>query len=49
MTSQDETELDELLAMIFERYHYDFRAYARASLRRRVTAALGRIGVASVR
>ncbi len=49
MTSQDETELDELLAMIFERYHYDFRAYARASLRRRVTAALGRIGVASVK
>jgi chemotaxis protein methyltransferase CheR len=48
MTVEADAELDALLAVIFERYHYDFRAYARASLRRRVTAALGRIGVASV-
>lgn len=43
-----ETELDALLATIFERYHYDFRAYARASLRRRVTAALGRMHIGSI-
>jgi chemotaxis protein methyltransferase CheR len=48
MTQPTDPELDALLAVIFERYHYDFRQYARASLRRRVTAALGRLRVASV-
>lgn len=45
---EDEAELDRLLAVIFEVYHYDFRAYARASLRRRVSAAMTRLGATSV-
>lgn len=49
MMLDSEAELDALLDVIFERYHYDFRSYARASLRRRVNAALGRLGVSSVR
>jgi chemotaxis protein methyltransferase CheR len=38
------SELDHLLAAVFERYHYDFRHYAGASLKRRVTSALGHFG-----
>lgn len=34
-----EPALDRLLETIFRTYHYDFRHYARASLRRRVAAA----------
>jgi chemotaxis protein methyltransferase CheR len=34
-----DSDLDRLLEVIFEKYHYDFRRYAEASLRRRVTAA----------
>lgn len=34
-------ELTLLLDAIYERYHYDFRSYARASLRRRLRAAMG--------
>lgn len=45
---EDEAELDSLLDVIYEQYHYDFRGYARASLRRRVTAAMGRLGVGNV-
>lgn len=48
MGLEDEAELDALLAVIYEHYHYDFRGYARASLRRRVTAAMGRLGAESV-
>ena len=33
-------ELYLLLCAIFQKYHYDFRQYAEASLKRRVTAAL---------
>ena len=33
-------ELGLLLDAIFRRYHYDFRCYAEASLKRRVRAAL---------
>jgi chemotaxis protein methyltransferase CheR len=33
-------ELRELVAAIFRLYHYDFRGYAAASLRRRMTAAM---------
>jgi chemotaxis protein methyltransferase CheR len=47
-TVEDDADLDRLLELIFERYHYDFRSYARASLRRRVGVALTRIGVRSV-
>lgn len=45
---EDETQLDALLAMIFHHYHYDFRGYARASLRRRVAGAMGRLKVTTV-
>ncbi|HEY4059875.1 MAG TPA: CheR family methyltransferase, partial [Kofleriaceae bacterium] len=45
---EDEAQLDRLLGVIFDRYHYDFRNYARASLRRRVVAALGRLNVPSI-
>lgn len=37
-------ELGDLLEALFERYHYDFRDYAEASLKRRVTAALAHFG-----
>jgi chemotaxis protein methyltransferase CheR len=42
--SRAEDELRALLETIFEHYHYDFRSYAEASLRRRVAAALIRFG-----
>lgn len=48
MMIEDEAQLDRLLEIIYERYHYDFRSYARASLRRRVGAAIGRLGMATV-
>jgi chemotaxis protein methyltransferase CheR len=37
-------EFSGLLDAIFERYHYDFRHYAEASLRRRLAAALAHFG-----
>jgi chemotaxis protein methyltransferase CheR len=40
--------LDELLDVIYARYHHDFRQYARASLRRRVANALSQLQVAGV-
>lgn len=46
--ANDDAALDALLATIFERYHYDFRDYARASLRRRVRNAIARIGAADL-
>ena len=46
--SDDEADLDALLTTIFERYHYDFRGYARASLHRRTQSALARLATASV-
>jgi chemotaxis protein methyltransferase CheR len=48
VTAADDDALDGLLESIFERYHYDFRGYARASLRRRVRAALARFQLATV-
>ncbi|MBL8956869.1 MAG: protein-glutamate O-methyltransferase CheR [Myxococcaceae bacterium] len=38
--SSEDVELQVLLDAIYQRYHYDFREYAEASLRRRVAAAL---------
>jgi chemotaxis protein methyltransferase CheR len=35
------SDLDALLDTIYRRYHYDFRAYAEASLQRRLRAAIG--------
>lgn len=37
-------EIQLLLEAVYLRYHYDFRKYAKASLRRRVTQALSRFG-----
>lgn len=39
-----EIELPLLIEAIFQKYHYDFRGYARASLKRRLLAALSRFG-----
>jgi chemotaxis protein methyltransferase CheR len=41
-------ELRLLLDAIFYKYHYDFRGYATASLKRRLTTALGRFGCATL-
>lgn len=41
-------ELGLLLNAIFEKYHYDFRQYADASLRRRVSAALTHFGCETI-
>ncbi|MBX7115116.1 MAG: protein-glutamate O-methyltransferase CheR [Myxococcaceae bacterium] len=41
-------ELSSLLDAIFKKYHYDFRQYAEASLKRRVAAALTHFGCATV-
>lgn len=46
--SDVDAELEQLLEAIYRRYHYDFRAYARASLRRRVRSALTHFGCSSV-
>lgn len=36
----DSRELDSLLEAVYRQYHYDFRSYAEASLKRRVVAAM---------
>lgn len=41
-------ELGLLLDAIFQRYHYDFRQYAGASLKRRVQAALSHFGCETI-
>lgn len=43
-----EIELRLLLEAIYLRFHYDFRSYSMASLRRRVTAALAALGCETV-
>jgi chemotaxis protein methyltransferase CheR len=40
MPARRDAELDVLLDAIYRAYHYDFRSYAEASLRRRVAAAM---------
>ena len=42
MTARD-IELDLLIDAIYLKYHYDFRRYAPASLRRRLTTAMARL------
>lgn len=46
--SHSEIELGLLLDAIFQRYHYDFRQYAVASLKRRVTTALSHFGCETI-
>jgi chemotaxis protein methyltransferase CheR len=43
-----EIELDLLLEAIFRKYNYDFRQYSKASVRRRIQAAMGPFDVESI-
>lgn len=43
-----ELEVRLLLEAIFDRYHYDFRSYAMASLKRRLSQACSSLGVATL-
>lgn len=47
-SSDVDLEVDLLLEAIARKYSYDFRHYARASMRRRVVTAAARLGVESV-
>jgi chemotaxis protein methyltransferase CheR len=41
-------ELSLLLEAIYQKYHYDFRSYAEASLKRRITSALVQFGCVTI-
>lgn len=43
----DDIEIELLLEALYRRYHYDFRHYARASIKRRLILARGRLGMSS--
>lgn len=43
-----EPELQQILDVIYTRYHYDFRAYSRSSLARRLSAACATLGCANI-
>ncbi len=47
-TSDFDIELQLLLDAIYLKYHFDFRSYAQASLRRRLRTALERFGTATL-
>ena len=47
-TADADADIDRLLSSAFHRYHYDFRGYAAASLKRRITAAVIHFGCGSV-
>lgn len=44
MDAEVDIELQLLIDAIYLKYHYDFRKYAQASLKRRLTAAMARFG-----
>ena len=44
----EDIEIHLLLEALFRRYHYDFRHYARASIKRRLRQAIEQLGFASV-
>jgi chemotaxis protein methyltransferase CheR len=44
----DDIELDLIVEAIYRRWHYDFRGYAEASLRRRLAGAMQRFGCATL-
>jgi chemotaxis protein methyltransferase CheR len=46
--AETDRQLGQLLDAVFHRYHYDFRSYAPASLKRRVVAALPHFHCASI-
>lgn len=41
-------ELPLLIEAVYQKYHYDFRGYARASLKRRLRAAMNRFGLGTL-
>ncbi len=43
LSADSDIELQLLIEAIYRKYHYDFRCYAPASLKRRVTAAMARL------
>jgi chemotaxis protein methyltransferase CheR len=48
MDAEIDLEVRLLLEAIYDRYHYDFRSYAKASLKRRLTQACDNMGVSSL-
>ena len=46
--SVEDLEIRLLLEALFHRYHYDFRSYARASIKRRLLQARDQLGFASI-
>jgi chemotaxis protein methyltransferase CheR len=46
--ADDDLEMSLLLDGIFKRYHYDFRSYSGASLKRRVAAAMVQFGCGTI-
>ena len=48
MDAEVDLEIRLLLEAIFDRYHYDFRSYAKASLKRRLAQARDHLGVATL-
>src|ERR1700744_6474678 len=45
--SVEEIEIQLLLEALYQRYHYDFRQYARASIKRRLKQARQQMGFSS--
>ncbi|KAK0339179.1 hypothetical protein LTR94_035650, partial [Friedmanniomyces endolithicus] len=49
MTNEiEDIEIGLLLEALFQRYHYDFRQYARASIKRRLLQARSHFGMPSL-
>ncbi|WP_299015415.1 CheR family methyltransferase [uncultured Caulobacter sp.] len=48
MSEIEDLEIQLLLEALYQRYHYDFRHYARASIKRRLTQARSQLGFSSV-
>jgi len=46
--SVEDLEIDLLLEALFQRYHYDFRSYARASIKRRLLQAREQLGFPTI-
>ncbi len=44
----EDIEIQLLLEALYQRYHYDFRNYARASIKRRILQARGQMGFPSI-
>ena len=44
----EDIEIQLLLEALFQRYHYDFRHYARASVKRRLLQARQQLGFATI-